>query len=170
MSDNRPAILRFLFPRLTWPFFLRLAIIAAAAWFFFSQICLPARVNGDSMLPTYKTGDFLFCWTPAYHNTLPERGDVVMISYSGQQVMLLKRVVALPGDTVEFHNGKLLLNGGPADEPWTDSAACDWNQPPLTVAENCVYAVGDNRSMPIAEHLHGQVDLADLVGKPLFAR
>ena len=91
-----------------------------------------------------------------------------MISYSGHSVMLLKRVVAVAGETVQFHDGKLLINGSIPDVPWASSPGCEWESKPLTIASGCVYVVGDNRSMPIQEHLHGEISIADIVGKPLF--
>lgn len=165
-EQQRSLLARFLFPNLNTFFLVRLAILALAAWFFFSKICIPARVDGDSMLPTYETGDFLFCWTPAFKNEPPQQGDVVMIAYSGHKVMLLKRVVAVAGDTVQFINGKLHVNDAIIEEPWT-SGKCNWNSKPVTVEQGCVFVVGDNRSMPMAEHKHGMVELANIVGKPV---
>ena len=162
------AIINFFIPKLTWQFGVRLAIVAFVAWFVFSKLLIVSYVNGDSMLPTYHTGNILVCWTMAYRNRPPQPGDVVMISYSGHSVMLLKRVVAVAGDTVQFNGGKLYVNGRVPDAPWATAPGCDWESEPLTIAPGCVYVVGDNRSMPIREHLHGEVSLADIVGKPLF--
>ncbi|MBP5639308.1 MAG: signal peptidase I [Victivallales bacterium] len=158
----------FILPKITWKFGVRLALIAIAAWFIFSKSLIVSYVNGDSMLPTYHTGNILICWTMAYRNHPPQPGDIVMISYSGHSVMLLKRVVAVAGETVQFHDGKLLINGNIPDVPWASSPGCEWESKPLTIAPGCVYVVGDNRSMPIQEHLHGEISITDIVGKPLF--
>ena len=162
------AVMNFFLPKLTWQFGLRLTLVALVAWFIFSKLLIVSYVNGDSMLPTYHTGNILICWTMAYRNHPPLPGDVVMIAYSGQSVMLLKRVVAVAGDTVQFKDGKLLVNGNVPDASWANSPGCNWDSKPLTIAPGCVYAVGDNRSMSIREHLHGEVSIADIVGKPLF--
>ena len=79
-------------------------------WIFFKWICIPLVIQGKSMLPTYSERGFMFCWAPAYWFKSPQRGDIVIMRY-GRGVMLLKRVIALPGDTVAFHNGKLIRNG-----------------------------------------------------------
>ena len=162
---------QFVLPRLTWPFLLRLTLVAAGAWWLFSTLCIPAYANGDSMLPTSRTGQLLLCWTPAFRNHPPKPGDIVMIAYSGHEVMLLKRVLATEGETVAFANGQLLVNGQPRHEPWLPPhAACDWNRPPETVRPGHAFVAGDNRAMPLAEHLHGQVSLDDIVGQPLGHR
>ena len=169
-EDNwlHSAIMKFFMPKLTWKFGLRLALVALVTWFIFSKLLIISYVNGDSMLPTYHTGNILVCWTMAYRNQPPQPGDVVMIAYNGHSVMLLKRVVAVAGDTVQFKDGRLLVNGAVPDAPWAETPGSDWDSEPLTIAPGCVYAVGDNRSMPIREHLHGEVSVADIVGKSLF--
>ena len=52
----------FLLPRLTRRFWLRLAVVAAIAYGFFGHVCLPMRLQGASMEPTYRDGGFVFCW------------------------------------------------------------------------------------------------------------
>lgn len=166
-STSDSPLKRFFLPRLSRKFFLRLGILALSAWCFFSTVCIPAYVSGDSMLPTFHTGQLLFCWTPAFRNKPPNYGAIVMIAYSGQNVMLLKRVLAVAGETVEFQNGQLLLNGMAVLEPWQQGMSCDWNRPPEVVKPGYVFVVGDNRTMPMSEHLHGQVALSDIVGRPV---
>ena len=97
----------FFFPKMARAFLLRTGILILSAWCFFKFICLPLVIQGESMLPTYPARGFTFCWAPAYWFRSPQRGDVVIMKY-GKGVMLLKRVIALPGDTVAFRGGKLI--------------------------------------------------------------
>ena len=169
-NDQQPilAILkRFLLPALNRYYLLRVAVLALLSFLFFKYICRPAWTNGESMLPTYQQREFLFYWQPAYWFSAPQRGDVVVIRMAGNNIFLLKRVVALAGETVEFRQGRLLINGKPLQEEWASLTPCDWDLPRRTVAQGTVYVVGDNRDMPIGQHEFGQVELQRISGKPI---
>ena len=124
-------------------------------------------VAGGSMLPTYAERGFNFCWRPAYWFSEPERGDVVVMKYGSNKVMILKRLIAKEGDTVEFRNGKLILNGREQEEPYIKGPS-DWNLPPRTVEKDHYYLVGDNRSVPMQRHIFGQMHKRYLQGAPLW--
>jgi signal peptidase I len=81
--------------------------------------------------------------------------------------MLLKRIIALEGERIEFRDGKLLVDGNKIDEPYV-RYPCDWNLPPRQVEQGSVYVVGDNRNMPIEDHLFGQTSIMRSVGVPLW--
>ena len=81
--------------------------------------------------------------------------------------MLLKRIVALEGELLEFRDGKLFVNGRRIDEPYVH-LPCDWILPPRVVERGSVYVVGDNRSMPIESHYLGQTSIQRIVGAPLW--
>jgi signal peptidase I len=119
------------------------------------------------MEPTYRDGSFNLCWKWRYLFTKPDRHDVVAVRFAGNKVMLLKRVVALEGERVEFRHGKLLVDEKEIDEPYVQYP-CGWNLPPRIVEKDCVYVVGDNRSMPIENHLFGQASIERIVGAPLW--
>lgn len=91
-----------------------------------------------------------------------------MAKFVGNNVMLLKRIVALEGDTVQFKNGKLIVNDSIQNEEWILDGTCNWELPPRTVEKGCVYIVGDNRSMDITAHVFGQIHTDRLVGIPLW--
>ncbi len=92
---------------------------------------------------------------------------MVTVRFAGNKVMLLKRVVAVEGERVEFRDGKLFVDGKPVDEPYV-RYPCDWNLPPRRVEKGSVYVVGDNRSMPIEDHYFGQTSINRIVGVPLW--
>ena len=81
--------------------------------------------------------------------------------------MLLKRVVALEGEQVEFRHGKLLVEGKAIDEPYVRYPS-DWNLSQRRVEKDCVYVVGDNRSMSVENHYFGQVSVERIMGAPLW--
>lgn len=157
----------FLLPRLTRRFWLRLAVVAAIAYGFFGHVCLPMRLQGASMEPTYRDGGFVFCWRPAFWFQAPRHGDIVMIRFAGRHMALFKRVVGLAGDTIAFENGALVRNGQPVAEPYV-AGPCDWNLEPRSVAEGNVYVVGDNRAVDMDRHDFGEVGVHRILGKPLW--
>ena len=158
---------RFLFPELNRSFLLRVFLVILGAVVVFTQLLVPLRIEGHSMEPTYTDGGFTFCWRGRYWLAEPARGDVVVIRFAGRQVTLLKRVVALAGETVEFQDGVLLVNGERVAEPYVNNPA-RWNLAPRTVEPGKVYVVGDNRSVPIERHHMGQVERNRILGGVLW--
>jgi signal peptidase I len=156
----------FVIPKFNRRFFIRLAIIAGVSYLFFGFVCVPAYIKGESMEPTYNRVGVDFCWRPRYWFTPPKRGDVVVIRYTGHK-LYLKRLIGLPGDTIEFKKGKLVLNGRPQVEPYVQNP-CDWTLPPRKVPKGRIYVIGDNRSMPMENHKFGAVKLKRLYGAPLW--
>jgi signal peptidase I len=165
--DIRHTLRQFLLPSLTPKFLIRLVLVAVIAYFFFGYICIPLRIKGASMEPTYHDGRWNFCWRWAYLFSEPKRADVVLVRFAGSKVMLLKRIVALAGEQVEFRGGKLFVDGKEIAEPYV-IYPCTWNLPPRQVEKGHVYVVGDNRNMPIEEHDFGQTPITRLRGKPLW--
>jgi signal peptidase I len=163
---KRSALHAFLLPKPDKRFLIRLGLVAATAYLFFRFVCVPARIKGESMAPTYPSSGFDFCWRPAYWFSAPQRGDGVAIRYTDKK-LYLKRVVGMPGDKIAFRNGRLLVNGAPLDEPYVKNPS-DWNIPERVVPEGKIYVVGDNRSMPMENHIFGAVRLKRLYGAPLW--
>jgi signal peptidase I len=132
------------------------------------------RVDGISMLPTYPDRSIHWINRLAYLGHKPQRGDVVAVRavpangaisrLEPPHVMLLKRVIGLPGETVGFVNGKVLINGQILDEPY-EKSRCDWNISPVHLAADEYYVVGDNRSMPEEDHTKGKYERSRIVGR-----
>ena len=145
----------------------RIVVLVAVSLVVFNFLLLPIRVQGISMLPTYQTNRINFVNRLAYLFHEPRRGDVVAIRYAGKHVMLLKRIIGLPGDTVSFQGGQACINGRPLHEPYV-KFPCNWEIPPRQIGPNEYFVVGDNRSMPEAAHDKGKADRRRIVGKVLL--
>lgn len=158
---------RFFLPDWNRKFVLRLLLVALAAAVVFTQVLIPLRIEGRSMEPTYDNGSFVFCWRGRYLFSEPERGDVVVIRFAGRRVTLLKRVVGLAGDTVEFRNGALFVNDTWAKEPYVRMLS-DWNMAARKVEPGKIYVVGDNRSVVMDRHSFGQVERERIIGGVLW--
>jgi signal peptidase I len=165
MTDS--AVKKFLFPKITKRYLLRVAVVAVAAFIIFKFVFIPFRIQGESMAPTYVTGSFNFCFALRYLFSKPVPSDVVLVRMAGQNVMLLKRVVATAGQSVEFKEGQLFVDGKKIKETYV-SGQSDWNIPLIVVKPGHVYVVGDNRGMPAKGHAFGQTSLKRIAGTPLW--
>jgi signal peptidase I len=131
-------------------------------------------VDGISMLPTCPDKSVYWVNRLAYLLREPQRDDVVAIRFvpadgaisrlEPPHVMLLKRIIGLPGETVAFVHGQVLINGEVLDESYQKNG-CDWNCAPVTLGPGQYYAVGDNRSMPPDYHTHGIYERNRIVGR-----
>ena len=143
---------------------IRIVVFVVMAFIIFKEILLPIQVVGISMLPTYPDKGIHFINTLAYFRVAPKRGDVVSIRFAGESVMLLKRIIALPGETVAFENGRVLINGQVLDEPY-EKWSCDWDRAPEKLGPDEYFVVGDNRTMAEVDHTFGKTDRKRIVGK-----
>lgn len=134
-----------------------------------------ARIKGRSMLPTLHDRDFALVWRLPYRLRAPRRGEVVICHYPGRKMKRLpflpqafvKRVIALPGDTVEWQEGVLLLNGEPLKEPYLDPARCRSlrTRPPRTLGPDEYYVLGDNRDASNDSRSVGPLRRRDIRGR-----
>lgn len=143
-------VLEFFVPRLKRAFFIRMSVVALLAAVVFGFVLIPCVINGESMVPTFPAHGFTFCWRGKYLFGKPRRGDVVIIRYADQG-LFPETDRRAAGETVEFRNGDLYINGQRQTEPYVHYI-CDWNLPPRTVEPGHYYVVGDNRSQPIEQH------------------
>lgn len=139
---------------------------------------VPIQVIGPSMLPTYQDHGVNFVNRRAYDSRDPQRGDVIAIRYSGPSMMLMKRIIGLPGETVAFHEGRAVINGRMLDEPyvqyksdWDTDDPRYWNElQPVTLRPDQYFVVGDNRSMTPNLHTFGGAERQRIIGKILLCK
>ncbi|WP_223299020.1 signal peptidase I [Paenibacillus darwinianus] len=108
-----------------------------------------STVEGQSMEPTLEQHEWLFINKIGYRIGEPERGDIVILKDPSEQIdrkqFLVKRVIGLPGDTVEIRAGQLYVNGLQTVESYTDVNIEDSDYGPETIAEGQYFVMGDNR-------------------------
>ena len=160
---------QFFLPNPRSRFVKRALLLALCAFVWFRFVMSPAWVAGRSMEPTYRDRSLVFYlpWLPRLRE--PQVGDVVMLRMAGRRVMLLKRVVALPGDRMEIRAGQLYVNGERKVEPYVEYNA-GWHLPPRTVDPGNIYVIGDNRGIPMENHDFGQTEKSRIAGYPLRKR
>lgn len=100
--------------------------------------------EGPSMQPNLYRGYRVMTEKVSYRFHPPRRGDVVIAERPGDEGALIKRVVALPGETVEVRGGHTFINGQQLEEQWvTNFGGPDY--PPTRVPPDHVFILGDNR-------------------------
>ncbi|MBR6917678.1 MAG: signal peptidase I [Clostridia bacterium] len=133
----------------------------------FSLIVRMTIVDGESMENTLLDGQYLLVRDFLY---TPERGDIVVVNDPSNQGIysepLVKRVIAVAGDTVEISGGALYLNGELITEDYIKEPMRDsTNLVPTTVGEHQVFVMGDNRNASGDSRVFGAVDERCIIGK-----
>lgn len=124
----------------------------------------PVRVDGHSMDYTLADDEYMIVTKYDYLFGEPERGDVVICHYPDRgRTNFVKRLVALPGDTVSMLNGTLYVNGEPVDEPYITNRA-NYNMQAVSLGKNEYFVLGDNRSSSNDSHLIGPISRDQIKG------
>ena len=132
-------------------------------------------VSGDSMYSTLLDGDYLLLLGNLFYQE-PDHGDIVVISKKSfdDGKPIVKRVIATEGQSVDidFENAIVYVDGIALDEPYINSPT-SFNEGavfPLTVAEDCIFVLGDNRgvSRDSRDPVIGQIDKREVLGKAIF--
>ena len=129
------------------------------------------RVRGDSMKPDFDAGQLLLVSYAAYSATSPFRGDVVVMrDPRGTGKHYLKRLVSMPGETVSFIDGVLLIDGRPLGEPYLGGlpAILGLDRHEWTLGPGEYFAMGDNRSHSTDSSDYGPLSAEDIIGKAWF--
>ena len=145
----------------------RALVVGAVAVVVFRFALLPVRLRGESMEPTFHDRSFTLVNGLVYRFREPRRGDVVAIRMAGTRVMLLKRVLGLPGERVAFRDGALVIDSVVTDEPWLAERG-EWDMEEVVVGGDEYFVAGDNRAVAIEGHALGRVARERIVGGPLF--
>ena len=140
------------------------AIKALLRWQTFS-------IASNSMQPTLRAGELLIADKTWFATHAPARGDVVVYRLpSDSATIYIKRVVALGGDRIAFRDGRAIVNGVAADEPFADPGdpkSLLANTPEVTVPPDHLFVAGDNRAKSSDSRLtqHGVVPVKNLVAR-----
>ncbi len=143
---------------------IRAAVLAAVSYGVFGHVLRPVRVQGISMAPTLTDGTIHVVNLAAYWRNEPRRGDMVAVEMPGRRAYYMKRVLGLPGEQVEFRNGRLLVNGQPVEEPYL-AARGDWSMGTLQVPADHYFIAGDNRLTSFEGHTLGLVESRRIAGQ-----
>ena len=122
-------------------------------------------VQGHSMEPTLHHGERLLVNKVLYRWREPVRGEIVVFRYPrDENTDFIKRVMGLPGETVELRLGRLYIDERPLHEPYIRQAGLS-NMDPVTIPEGQVFVLGDNRTNSEDSRVFGPIDVGDIKGK-----
>ena len=124
------------------------------------------RVEGQSMEPNLHTDQRLVVEKVSYRFHGPQRFDIVVPRLPSQDdELLIKRVVGLPGETVEIRDGEVYINGKMLDEPFLNVETRPGRQSSITVPPLHVYVMGDNRNHSNDSRSFGPIPIENIVGR-----
>jgi signal peptidase I len=132
----------------------------------------PVKVEGTSMMPALKDQERVFINKYAYRFGISrvERGDTVVFWYPGDpSKSYIKRVIALPGDTVELREGRVIVNANPIQEPYVAMDFRDRSSmEPLVVPDGTYFVLGDHRNSSNDSRNWGPVPAESIYGRAVF--
>jgi signal peptidase I len=142
-------------------------ILVAVVVFFILQVTIQVSViNGSSMEPDLHDGERLIINKAVYHFAEPARGDIIIFNppENHSSVPFIKRIIGLPGDTVEIKNGQVIVNGEALTEPYIEEAP-EYYMQKITVPGNSYFVLGDNRNLSNDSHNGWTVLRSEIIGK-----
>lgn len=174
-------------PRLRRPGFWR-ELLNSAFFIFaalvFSELAFPrSSISGPSMEPTLWGGNHLLISRVSYLVSDPQFGDIAVFDApDAKEEMLIKRVIGVPGDTIEIRqtsyidgsgvevrDGEIVRNGEVLDEPYFINRPCrNCNDRTWTLGENEYFFVGDNRNRSNDSRAFGPISRDRIIGKAIF--
>lgn len=142
------------------------ALIAVLVVIFVVQ---PVKVEGTSMEPRLEPRDRIFVNKFVYYLSDVKRGDIVVFWYPKDKTKsFIKRVVALPGETVEVRSGVVFLNGERLSEPYLSQEFDNESYPLQVVSPNHYFVLGDHRNSSNDSRDWGFVPEQNIFGEAIF--
>ncbi|HYF95985.1 MAG TPA: signal peptidase I [Symbiobacteriaceae bacterium] len=127
-------------------------------------------VEGPSMEPTLHTNERVFVNKLIYRFRAPKPGEIIVLQDPNRpQRELIKRVIAVAGETIEIKKGTVFVNGQALKEPFINTAiVSSTDMRPLTVPDKQVFVMGDNRGMSFDSRAIGPIAVNKIDGKAFF--
>lgn len=144
---------------------LQTIILAGLFYLVISLATARVVVDGPSMRPTLISGEWIVVNRLTYKFGSPQRGDVIVFlpPTNAQTDDLIKRVIGLPGETVEIKDGAVWINGKILDESYAAGTTSPDNQ--WVLGSGQLFVMGDNRQLSLDSRSFGPISLSQVVGR-----
>jgi signal peptidase I len=148
--------------------------LSVACYFAISRFFVESvKVVGVSMAPTLAEGGSYVLNRWAYHDQEPARLDVVVLVDPGDHGFSVKRIIATPGQSVHFKDGKVLVNDKQIEEPYLASNTHTYTysqakEQLITLGAGQYFVLGDNRLKSIDSRTYGAVPRGNIIGKVML--
>ena len=120
----------------------------------------PIKVNGNSMFKTLHDGDIMILNIIGYRFSDVERFDIVVVDEGDEY--LIKRVIGLPGETIEYKDNQLYVNGKKVKENYGSEKTDDFK---VKVSKDSYFVLGDNRTNSLDSRYFGAFKRKKILGK-----
>jgi signal peptidase I len=144
--------------------FVETMLLIAIAFLVVNALIGRFRIEQVSMLPNLHEGEYVIVDKVSYLFRQPARGEIVVLKRTSE-ADLIKRVIGLPGETIQVSNGQVLINGQPIAEPYMKDPRINQDAPLQTIPADRVFVMGDNRNNSSDSRGFGPVPLTDIVGR-----
>ncbi len=147
-----------------------ITILIAVAVFALLRLTVQSyTVVMSSMEPNFHDGDCIMVNKMSYRSSGPQRGEVIIFDPPFASLHpFIKRVIGLPGETVEIKDGKVFINGIPLEEDEYIEAQPNYTMPATEVPENEYFVLGDNRNNSTDSSKGWTVPRDNIIGKAWF--
>jgi signal peptidase I len=153
-----------------------IAIAVLLAFIINKTVIFKVTTPTGSMENTIMSNDKAYAFRLAYLFGKPERGDIVVFPFPDDESEdRIKRIIGLPGETIEGRDGTVYINGEPLEEPyvkepWGDEVDGEGTFGPYQIPENCYFMMGDNRvySLDARDWTNKFVSKDKIKGKLIF--
>ena len=151
-------------------FILYLAVVAGICYVIVTFVGQRTVVSGTSMIPTLQDGDNLITDKISYRFRDPERYDIIVLRVESQHENFIKRVIGLPGETVQIDGGRVYISGELLESDVYGNElmiSAGRASQPITLGENEYFVLGDNRNGSADSRLEevGNVDKSRIIGR-----
>ncbi len=133
------------------------------------------KVSGNSMFPTMHDGDYLITEKISYRLGEPKRGEIVVLKNPRNESQdFIKRIIAIPGDTIGIERNSVFVNGGLIPEKYlplntpTHAGAFITEGNSIKAGPNQYFVIGDNRNHSSDSREWGPVTKKEIIGRALF--